>query len=70
MTELSPISLEEKLDVEKELRAKSALIMAIPDDYVKHFFRFNDDKTIWEAFKEKFGGTEETQQQKKFNLKA
>ncbi|GKF54587.1 hypothetical protein Tco_0164927 [Tanacetum coccineum] len=45
---------EDALDtaVEKERKAKNILLMAIPKEHMRRFYRMDDAKEIWKAIKE------------------
>ncbi|GKA16420.1 hypothetical protein Tco_0696167 [Tanacetum coccineum] len=46
---LSPVSLEEIYVVEKERKARTILLMAIPKEHLRRFHGMDDAKEIWEA---------------------
>ncbi|GKA75177.1 hypothetical protein Tco_0781555, partial [Tanacetum coccineum] len=45
---------EQKLERKNELKAKSTLLLAIPDEHLLKFYGIKDAKTLWEAIKTKF----------------
>ncbi|GJW53885.1 ribonuclease H-like domain-containing protein [Tanacetum coccineum] len=60
---------EQKLARKNELKAKSTLLLAIPDDPLLKFHGIKDAKTLWEAIKARFGGTKESKKMQKTILK-
>ncbi|GKA25160.1 hypothetical protein Tco_0711193 [Tanacetum coccineum] len=48
---IPPKIAEQKLARKNELKAKSTLLLAIPDDHLLKFHRIKDAKTLWEAIK-------------------
>ncbi|GJS55202.1 hypothetical protein Tco_0628564 [Tanacetum coccineum] len=43
-----------------ELKAKSTLILAIPDEHLLKFHACKDAKSLWEAIKNRIGGNKES----------
>ncbi|GKE97548.1 hypothetical protein Tco_0020899 [Tanacetum coccineum] len=43
-------------DVEKERKARTILLMAIPKEHLRIFHEMDDAKEIWEAIRTGFGG--------------
>ncbi|GJR36712.1 putative ribonuclease H-like domain-containing protein [Tanacetum coccineum] len=60
---------EQKLARKNELKAKSTLLLAIPDEHLLKFHACNDAKSLWEAIKNRFGGNKESKKMKKSILK-
>ncbi|GJW72678.1 hypothetical protein Tco_0129595 [Tanacetum coccineum] len=56
---IPPKTAEQKLTRKNELKAKSTLLLAIPDEHLLKFHGIKDAKTLWEAIKTKFGGNKE-----------
>ncbi|GJZ20115.1 putative ribonuclease H-like domain-containing protein [Tanacetum coccineum] len=54
---------------QNELKAKSTLLLAIPDEYLLKFHGIKDAKTFWEAIKARFGGNKESKKMQKTILK-
>nr|GEX60953.1 hypothetical protein [Tanacetum cinerariifolium] len=52
----------------RERKAKSTLLMAIPDDHLARFHGIKDAKTLWAAIKTRFGGNTDTLQLDNKNL--
>ncbi|GJV45442.1 hypothetical protein Tco_1429978 [Tanacetum coccineum] len=48
---IPPKTAEQKLARKNELKAKSTLLLAIPDEHLLKFHRIKDAKTLWEAIK-------------------
>ncbi|GJY12554.1 hypothetical protein Tco_0381863 [Tanacetum coccineum] len=66
---LPPKTAEQKLGRKNELKAKSTLLLAIPDEHILKFHGIKDAKTIWEAIKAMFGGNKESKKIQKTILK-
>ncbi|GJT92553.1 hypothetical protein Tco_1081398 [Tanacetum coccineum] len=60
---------EQKLERKNELKAKSTLLLAIPDENLLKFHGIKDAKTLWEAIKTRFGGNKESKKMQKTILK-
>ncbi|GJY05880.1 ribonuclease H-like domain-containing protein [Tanacetum coccineum] len=50
-------------------KAKSTLLLAIPDEHLLKFHGIKDAKTLWEAIKARFGGNKELKKMQKTILK-
>ncbi|GKG27889.1 hypothetical protein Tco_0406216, partial [Tanacetum coccineum] len=57
---IPPKTAEQKLVRNNELKAKSTLLLAIPDEHLLKFHGIKDAKTLWEAIKTRFGGNKES----------
>ncbi|GJS13825.1 hypothetical protein Tco_0408297 [Tanacetum coccineum] len=66
---IPPKTAEQKLARKNELKAKSTLLLAIPDEHLLKFHGIKDAKTLWEAIKARFGGNKESKKMKKTILK-
>ncbi|GJY55344.1 putative ribonuclease H-like domain-containing protein [Tanacetum coccineum] len=66
---LPPKTAEEILAREKERKAKTTLLMALPEDYLAKFHKMTDAKEMWEAIKSRFGGNDESKKMQKYSLK-
>ncbi|GJT80823.1 hypothetical protein Tco_1055165 [Tanacetum coccineum] len=66
---IPPKTAEQKLARKNELKAKSTLLLAIPDDHLLKFHGIKDAKTLWEAVKSRFGGNKESKKMQKTSLK-
>ncbi|GKE14790.1 putative ribonuclease H-like domain-containing protein [Tanacetum coccineum] len=66
---IPPKTAEQKLARKNELKAKSTLLLAIPDEHLLKFHGIKDAKTLWEAIKARFGGNKESNKMQKTILK-
>ncbi|GJR80454.1 ribonuclease H-like domain-containing protein [Tanacetum coccineum] len=66
---IPPKTAEQKLARKNELKAKSTLLLAIPDEHLLKFHRVKDAKSLWEATKSMFGGNKESKKMQKIILK-
>ncbi|GKA12551.1 ribonuclease H-like domain-containing protein [Tanacetum coccineum] len=66
---IPPKTAEQKLARKNELKAKSTLLLAIPDEHLLKFHRIKDAKTLWEEIKARFGGKKESKKMQKIILK-
>ncbi|GJS55905.1 putative ribonuclease H-like domain-containing protein [Tanacetum coccineum] len=66
---IPPKTAEQKLARKNELKAKSTLMLAIPDEHLLKFHACKDAKSIWEAIKNRFGGNKESKKMQKTILK-
>ncbi|GKE10174.1 ribonuclease H-like domain-containing protein [Tanacetum coccineum] len=57
---LPPKNAEQKLARKNELKAKSTLLLAIPDEHLLKFHGIKDAKTLWEAIKARSEGLDKT----------
>nr|GEV60859.1 ribonuclease H-like domain-containing protein [Tanacetum cinerariifolium] len=57
---IPPKTTEQKIAKRNELKAKSTLLLAIPDEHLLKFHGIKDAKTLWEAIKTRFGGNKES----------
>nr|GEW63544.1 hypothetical protein [Tanacetum cinerariifolium] len=64
-----PKTAEQKLARKNKLKAKSTLMLAIPDKHLLKFHACKDAKSLWEAIKNRFGGTKESKKMQKTILK-
>ncbi|GJR23652.1 hypothetical protein Tco_0972179 [Tanacetum coccineum] len=53
----------------KERKAKSIMVLAIPDEYQLRFYTIKDAKSLWAAIKSRFGGNVESKKMQKNVLK-
>ncbi|GJQ93701.1 ribonuclease H-like domain-containing protein [Tanacetum coccineum] len=63
---LSPKTTEEILARERERKARTTLLMALPEDHLVKFHKMTDAKQMWEAIKSRFGGNNESKKMQKF----
>ncbi|GJR85047.1 putative ribonuclease H-like domain-containing protein [Tanacetum coccineum] len=59
-TVIPPISVEEKAQKMAELKARSTLLMALPNEHQLKFNSYKDAKTLMHAIENKFGVIEQT----------
>ncbi|GKB97532.1 hypothetical protein Tco_0983669 [Tanacetum coccineum] len=57
---LPPKTAEEILARERERKARTTLLMALPEDHLAKFHKITDAKEMWEAIKSRFGGNDES----------
>ncbi|GJS13987.1 ribonuclease H-like domain-containing protein [Tanacetum coccineum] len=66
---IPPKTTEQKLARKNELKAKSTLLLAIPNEHLLKFYGIKDAKTLWEAIKARFRGNKESKKMHKTILK-
>ncbi|GJZ93031.1 hypothetical protein Tco_0665096 [Tanacetum coccineum] len=66
---LPPTTQEEQFADEKERKARTLLLMAVPKDHLRHFHGMDDAKEIWAAIKTRFGGNANSKKMQKAVLK-
>ncbi|GJY76668.1 hypothetical protein Tco_0481784 [Tanacetum coccineum] len=66
---LPPKTAKEILARERERKARTAMLMSIPEDHLAKFHKMNDAKDMWEAIKSRFGGNDESKKMQKYILK-
>ncbi|GJW62239.1 ribonuclease H-like domain-containing protein [Tanacetum coccineum] len=66
---LPPRTAEEILARERERKARTTLIMALPEDHLAKFHKMTDAKEMWDAIKSRFGGNDESKKMQKYILK-
>ncbi|GJU21606.1 hypothetical protein Tco_1154948 [Tanacetum coccineum] len=66
---LPPETAKEILARERERKARTTLLMAIPEDHLSKFHKMTDAKEMWEAIKSKFGRNNESKKMQKYILK-
>ncbi|GJV65295.1 ribonuclease H-like domain-containing protein [Tanacetum coccineum] len=62
-------SAEEIVARERERKARTTLLMAIPEDHLAKFHKMTDAKEMWNAIKSRFGGNDESKKMQKYILK-
>ncbi|GJT00817.1 ribonuclease H-like domain-containing protein [Tanacetum coccineum] len=60
---------EEILARERERKARTTLLMALPEDHLAKFHKMTDAKEMWEAIKSRFRGNDESKKMQKYILK-
>ncbi|GKC59809.1 ribonuclease H-like domain-containing protein [Tanacetum coccineum] len=68
-TVIPPISIEEKAQRRSELKARSTLLMALPNEHQLKFNSYKDAKTLIQAIENRFGGNTATKKTQKNLLK-
>ncbi|GJZ17665.1 hypothetical protein Tco_0553788 [Tanacetum coccineum] len=66
---IPPKTAKQKLARKNKLKAKSTLVLAIPDEHLLKFHACKDAKSLWEAIKNRFGGNKESKKMQKTILK-
>ncbi|GKA59030.1 hypothetical protein Tco_0758343 [Tanacetum coccineum] len=66
---LPPKTAEEIVARERERKARTTLLMAIPEDHLAKFYKMTDAKEMWNAIKSRFGGNDESKRMQKYILK-
>ncbi|GJX98611.1 putative ribonuclease H-like domain-containing protein [Tanacetum coccineum] len=69
MKVLPPKTAEEILARERERKARTTLLMALPEDHLAKFHKMSDAKEMWDAIKSRFGGNDESKKMQKYILK-
>ncbi|GKA46835.1 ribonuclease H-like domain-containing protein [Tanacetum coccineum] len=57
---LPPKTAEEILARERERKARTTLLMSIPEDHLAKFHKMTNAKEMWEAIKSRFGGNDKS----------
>ncbi|GJR12895.1 hypothetical protein Tco_0795547 [Tanacetum coccineum] len=66
---LPPKTAEEILARERERKARTTLLMSMPEDHLAKFHKMTDAKDMWEAIKSIFGGNDGSKKMQKYILK-
>nr|GEV45429.1 ribonuclease H-like domain-containing protein [Tanacetum cinerariifolium] len=66
---IPPKTAEQKLSRKNELKAKSTLMLAIPNEHLLNFYACKDAKSLWEAIKSRFGCNKKSNKMEKTILK-
>ncbi|GKD34886.1 ribonuclease H-like domain-containing protein [Tanacetum coccineum] len=64
-----PITTEEKVQKKNDVKARSMLLMALPNEHLMTFNQYNDAQTLFAAIQTRFGGNEATKKTQKTLLK-
>nr|GEX52405.1 ribonuclease H-like domain-containing protein [Tanacetum cinerariifolium] len=64
-----PVTAEEHQQVQREEKARTILLFALPDEHMGVFYHMIDARDIWNAIKERFGGNAESKKIQKSLLK-
>nr|GEZ85695.1 ribonuclease H-like domain-containing protein [Tanacetum cinerariifolium] len=63
--EVPLVTAQQILARTRERKAKSTLILAIPNEHLARFYRIKVAKTLWAAIKTRFGGNAESKKMQK-----
>ncbi|GKB48987.1 ribonuclease H-like domain-containing protein [Tanacetum coccineum] len=63
---MPPKTAELTLARERERKARTTLLMALPEDHLAKFHKMTNAKEMWEAIKSRFGGNDESKKMQKF----
>nr|GEU58010.1 putative reverse transcriptase, RNA-dependent DNA polymerase [Tanacetum cinerariifolium] len=55
-----PVTTEEKAQKKNDVKARSMLLMAFPNEHLLTFSQYNDAKTLFEAIQKRFSGNDAT----------
>ncbi|GJZ21178.1 hypothetical protein Tco_0558217 [Tanacetum coccineum] len=66
---LPPKTAEEILARERERKARTTFLMALPEDHLAKFHKMTDAKEMWDAIKSRFCGNDESKRMQKYILK-
>ncbi|GKD54657.1 hypothetical protein Tco_1288044, partial [Tanacetum coccineum] len=66
---LPPRTVEEILASERERKARTTLLMALPEDHLAKFHTMTDVKEMWESIRSRFRGNDELKKMQKYILK-
>ncbi|GJZ46589.1 putative ribonuclease H-like domain-containing protein [Tanacetum coccineum] len=66
---LVPVTAEEKTNKKNDVKARSLLLMALPNEHQLTFSQYSDAKTMLAAIETRFGGNEATKKTQKTLLK-
>ncbi|GJV20600.1 putative ribonuclease H-like domain-containing protein, partial [Tanacetum coccineum] len=64
-----PPRLQRYCSHERERKARTTLLMALPEDHLAKFHKMTDAKEMWDAIKSRFGGNDESKKMQKYILK-
>ncbi|GKC46597.1 hypothetical protein Tco_1064319, partial [Tanacetum coccineum] len=66
---LPPKTVEEILARERKRKARTTLLMSIPEDHLAKFHKMTNAKEMWEAIKSKFRRNDESKKMQKYIFK-
>ncbi|GKF53780.1 hypothetical protein Tco_0160690, partial [Tanacetum coccineum] len=66
---LGPVTTEEKVQKKNDVKARSILLMTLPNKHLMTFNQYKDAKTLFAAIQTRFGGNEATKKTQKTLLK-
>ncbi|GKF24956.1 hypothetical protein Tco_0080850, partial [Tanacetum coccineum] len=64
-----PITTKEKIQKKNDVKARSMLLMSLPNEHLMTFNHYKDAKTLFAAIQTRFGGNETTKKTQKTLLK-
>ncbi|GKC34273.1 ribonuclease H-like domain-containing protein [Tanacetum coccineum] len=64
-----PVTTEEKVQKKNDMKARSMLLMALPNEHLMTFNQYKDAKTLFAAIQTRFGGNEAIKKTQKTLLK-
>nr|GFA87321.1 ribonuclease H-like domain-containing protein [Tanacetum cinerariifolium] len=64
-----PVTTKEKAQKKNDVKARSMMLMALPNEHRMTFNQYKDDKTLFAAIQTRFGGNEATKKTQKTLLK-
>ncbi|GJU88214.1 hypothetical protein Tco_1300637 [Tanacetum coccineum] len=64
-----PVNIKEKDQKKNDVKARSMLLMALPNEHLLTFSTYKDAKTLFEAIQARFGGNDATKKTQKTLLK-
>ncbi|GJZ63956.1 ribonuclease H-like domain-containing protein [Tanacetum coccineum] len=64
-----PVTTEEKIQKKNDVKARSMLLMTLPNEHQLTFNQYKDAKTLFEAIQVRFGGNDATKKTQKTLLK-
>ncbi|GJW99978.1 hypothetical protein Tco_0183892 [Tanacetum coccineum] len=64
-----PLTTEEKVQKKNDVKARSMLLMALPNEHLMTFIHYKDAKTLFADIQTRFGGNEATKKTQKTLLK-
>ncbi|GJY02007.1 hypothetical protein Tco_0360159 [Tanacetum coccineum] len=64
-----PVTIEEKVQKKNDVKARSMLLMALPNEHLMTFNQYKGAKTLFAAIQTRFGGNEATKKTQKTLLK-
>nr|GEW71973.1 alpha/beta hydrolase fold-3 [Tanacetum cinerariifolium] len=66
---LGPVTTKEKAQKKNDVKARSMLLMALPNEHLLTFSQYEDAKTLFEAIQARFGGNDATKKTQRTLLK-
>nr|GEW69128.1 hypothetical protein [Tanacetum cinerariifolium] len=64
-----PVTTEEKAQKKNDVKSRSMLLMALPNEHLLTFSQYKDAKTLFEAIQTRFGGNDATKKTQRTLLK-